>query len=65
MGAVPVSDTARYGDRPRYAYREVSKKYDLKIKNLISDTPSDTFGPITAHLKEHQEPINIGPSKLN
>ena len=42
MGAVPVSDTARYADTPRYAYREVSRNYDLKIKDLIPDTPSDT-----------------------
>jgi len=29
-------------DTARYAYREVSKNYDLKIKDLIPDTPSDT-----------------------
>ena len=42
MDAVPISDTAIRPDTARYAYREVSKNYDLKIKDLIPDTPSDT-----------------------
>ena len=45
MGAVPYPirpDTPIHPDTARYAYREVSKNYDLKIKNLISDIPFDT-----------------------
>ena len=35
-------DTAIRPDMARYAYREVSGNYDLKIKDLIPDTPFDT-----------------------
>jgi len=63
MAVVPISDMAIRLDTARYAYREVLEIYDLKIKDLIPDTPSDTFRLITSHLKEHKKPINAGPSK--
>jgi len=64
MAVVPISDMAIRLDTARYAYREVLEIYDLKIKDLIPDTPSDTFRLITSHLKEkkthqgHPNPIS-------